>query len=101
MALPISKEKAAEWKQTILQQKASGKSICQWCREKRIIPRSFYYWRSKFFPKPINKSSFTELTDNRKPGITIEYRKVCISLDQNFDLTALKQCLAVIRELKC
>ena len=101
MALALSKEKAEEWKELIRQQKSSGKGVYQWCKEKQIQPRNFYYWRAKFFPKILNKSSFTELTDHIKPGITIEYRKVRISLEKNFDLTTLKQCLNAIREIKC
>ena len=102
MALALSKEKVEEWKELICQQKSSSKGIYQWCKEKQIQLRNFYYWRSKFFPKTIDKSSFTELTDHIiKPGITIEYRKVRIRLDKNFDLTTLKQCLNVIREIKC
>lgn len=101
MSLTNSQKERAKWKDKIVQQQNSNKNISQWCKENQILPRSFYYWRSKIYPKPIDRSSFTELTDSAKPGITIEYRGIRISIDKNFDLTVLKQCLNAIREIKC
>jgi len=101
MPQPISQEKRAEWKDKIIQQKKSGKNINQWCLENRVHPRAFYYWKSKFFPKIIDRSCFTELTNIKDTGITIEYQEVRIFIDRNFDLTTLKHCLVALRGMKC
>lgn len=97
MTLPISQEKQEEWKNKIQQQKTSGKSVSDWCRENQIKPKVFYYWRSKFFPAILQRSSFTELTSSRNTGIVIECGGVRICLEKHFDLTTLKHCLTALR----
>lgn len=101
MPQPISKKEKNKWKDKIHQQKISGKSILAWCRENQIHPRSFYYWRSKLFPKIIDRSCFTELADDKNSNIMIEYQGVHINLDKNFNSETLKKCLIVLRGIQC
>ncbi len=101
MSLTTSQEKTAEWKDKIHQQKISGRSILAWCRENQILPRSFYYWRSKLFPKIIDRSCFTELADNKSSDIMIEYQGAHINLDKDFNSETLKKCLIVLRGIQC
>ena len=101
MPQPISQEKRVEWKDKIHQQKISGKGVAEWCRENQVHLRSFYYWRSKFFPKIIDRSCFSELTNSNSTGIAIEYQGVHIYLEKHFDLVTLKNCLTTLRGIKC
>jgi len=101
MPQPISKNARIKWEEKINQQKASGKSILAWCRENQIHPRSFYYWRSKLFPKIIDRSCFTELVDDKSSDIMIEYQGAYINLDKDFNPEILKKCLIVLRGIQC
>jgi hypothetical protein len=101
MQHPIYLEKKAEWEDKIRQQEVSGKRVTQWCQENQIDRRRFYYWKSKFFPKIIDRSCFTELTNGKSTGIIIEYQGVRICLDKHFDSVTLKNCLTVLKRIKC
>ena len=101
MSKPKDHQKKAEWEDKISQQKASGKSIAEWCRDNQVHPRSFYYWRLRCFPKDIDRSCFTELTNEKSTGISIEYQGIRIFLDKDFDLITLKNCLTALRGIKC
>ena len=97
-----SQEKRLEWEERIRQQRESGLSIGKWCQQNQIVPRHFYYWRDRLSPKPeLNRSSFIELSQTKRPGICIEYHGLRIHLDKHFDPLMLKRCLAVLKELKC
>lgn len=97
MSKPISLEKRTEWEEKFRQQRESGFSIDRWCRENRIPPHTFYYWKERLFPKSLTGHlSFTELCNAKTTGITIEYRNLRICLDKQFDLIVLKQCLSVL-----
>lgn len=36
-----------EWRKLILDQKASGKTIREWCKEQGCLENRFYYWQHK------------------------------------------------------
>jgi hypothetical protein len=101
MSASAYKQQENKWKKLILQQKNSGQTITQWCLENKILLRSFFYWRSKVYPKPFDRSCFTELKNNKGTGITIEYHDICIRIDNHFDPETLKNCLTVLRGIKC
>lgn len=103
MSKPLSPEKRQEWKENILKQRESGTSIERWCNENNIAPHNFYYWRDKLFPKtsPLNRSCFTELIEEKRTWIVIEYKDIRIHLDQQFSPSILKRCLEVLKEIKC
>ena len=97
MSKPILLEKRTEWEEKFRQQRESGFSIYRWCRENQIPPHIFYYWKERLFPKSLTSHlSFTELSNAKTTGITIEYRNLRICLDKRFDLIVLKQCLSVL-----
>lgn len=100
MVTSFSAAQKEEWKNKILQQKNSNQSITQWCLDNNIHPRRFYYWRSKLFPDCVDRSSFTELSNNRNTGITIECREISIHLEKSFDYETLKECLSILRSIK-
>lgn len=103
MPKPFSLQRHQEWKERILEQRASGFSIQRWCSQNDITIHSFYYWKQKLFPKAnIDKSCFKEITPEAgHSGITIKYLDFSINIDQKFDVYTLKECLEVLKELKC
>ena len=100
-----SKNQEKLWKNRILQQRSSGKAISEWCKEKNIRPRSFYYWRVKIFPKKIDRFNFVELKNTTKTSndknIVIKYHEAEISVENDFDIILLQNCLKAIRGIKC
>jgi predicted AAA+ superfamily ATPase len=102
MTKAVSPEKRLEWKEKILRQKESGLSIAKWCLQNQVVLQSFYYWKAQIFPKSaLGRESFTELVDEKETGIFIEYQKVRIYLDKNFDSSILKRCLLALKEISC
>jgi hypothetical protein len=102
MVESLSEERKQKWRDKFQKQKASGLSIKQWCRENQITTQAFYYWRVRLFPKQaLNRSQFTEITDSKDIGLSIEYKGIYIHLTKHFDSLTLKKCLAVLKEIKC
>ena len=102
MSKPPSSEKQLEWEEKFSKQRESGLSIDRWCRENQVPPHAYYYWKERLFPKPpSSRLSFTELSNAKETGITIEYRNLRIRLDKHFDPAVLKQCLSVLMEIRC
>lgn len=101
MPQPVSEEVKEKWKNLVIEQRQSGLSIAEWCRQKEIVVHTFYYWRDKFLPKSqLNRSAFSEITDRKRcqKGITLEYQGVRILLEQDFDPSILKRCIEVLKE---
>ena len=97
MAKPFSQEQREEWVGKIQNQQNSGLSIQKWCQINQISPHIFYYWKKRLISKTsLDQSSFTELVD-KGCTFTIEYQNVRVHIESS----TLKQCLAVLRELKC
>jgi len=107
MSQAFSEEKKQQLKEDILKQRESGLSVEKWCRKNNIAAHTFYYWQKKLFPKILDRSAFTEISNEsavcntRKTGVMIEYQEILIHLDRRFDLPTLKQCLEVLKEVKC
>ena len=56
------KQKREEWGNRIKEQKESGKSILQWCKEKGINPSRFHHWKKYLnMTAPKNPSSFSRV----------------------------------------
>lgn len=110
MPQPLSEESKDQWKKNILKQRESGLSIACWCRNNNIADHSFYYWQRKFSLTTIlDRSSFTEISDQKQigtsdlkgAGIIIEYQGMRIHLEQQFETSVLKQCIEVLKETMC
>ncbi len=102
MPQPSSSEKVLEWEEKIRQQKLSGLSIENWCRQNKVTACSFHYWKKRLLaPEHLSCSSFTELKDQNKTDITIQYNGICLRVDKHFEPSTLKACLAMLMELKC
>ena len=85
MPQPEREEKQREWKILIEQQRQSGLSIEKWCLQSKIHPHVFHYWKSKLFPKQLEKSSFTELHSTRLDAMILQVKglHIRISADCN------------------
>lgn len=102
MPKPVSSEKKLEWAEKIRTQKESGLSIERWCNQNQIRPHIFHYWKEQLFPKPLPRHlNFSELSNAKETGIVIEHGNLRIRLDKHFDPCILKQCLALLMEIKC
>jgi len=99
--MSFSEKQKTEWKSKIIQQQNSKQSISKWCRENHTNLRKFHYWKSKLLNPKIDRSDFSELLNNNSIGISIEYRGAHIHLDKHFDIAILKNCLLILREIKC
>jgi len=95
----------SEWKLNLEQWQSSGLTIADWCRERNIPVRVFYYWRKKLMLSSKialeKKSSFIELRDNQSTisGITIEYCGVILHLAKDFHSGSLINCLQTLRKI--
>lgn len=101
-----SPEKAQKWREHILKQEKSSSSISSWCHQNNISTHVFHYWRNKLYPKrdrkvDLSRNCFTELIDRQGTGITLECQDIRIHLDKQFDPSTLKQCLKILKEIKC
>lgn len=97
MPKPTSPEKKLEWHENIRKQRESGLSIQKWCDENRIPVHIFHYWKKRLSPVHIDRNAFTELVDQQGCSIDIQYQGAQLRLTAS----TLKQCLCVLRELKC
>lgn len=97
------------WKQRVLEWKASGKSPAAWSKENKIPYTTLLGWRNRFkksdesqaITKPC--TGFIELKDqtSQNSGISLEYHGIKIHLDSEFNSIVLKQCLACLRGTLC
>lgn len=102
MPKPVPTEKRIEWEAKIRQQRESGLSIDQWCRQNQMTSWSFRYWKNRLQPKSeLTRSCFTELPIDQGTGISIEYQGIRILLDKSFDPATLRNCLSALRGLQC
>ena len=101
MPIPTSEEKQLEWKNLIEKQRQSVFSIEKWCLQNQIRPYIFHYWKSKFFPKPLQKSSFTELNVKHADMLSLQARGLYVRMSNDCDPHLRKQLLALFAELPC
>jgi len=58
-------EEVSLWKQRILERKANGQTILEWCREHNVTEGSYHYWRRQVIKA---EGSATEHTVNANVG---------------------------------
>lgn len=101
MPAPTSEGKKLEWKNRIEEQRQSGLSIEGWCLKNQIRPHTFHYWREKLSPKPLQKSSFTELHIKRPDAVSLQTRGIHIRIDGDSDPHFRKKLFALFMEASC
>lgn len=99
--MPRSEKKQLEWKSLIEQQRESGLSIEKWCAQNHTHPHVFHYWKSKLFPKQLQKSSFTELNIKRADTISLQARGLYIRMCSDCDPGLRRQIFALMAEVTC
>lgn len=102
MSNPTSEEKQFKWKNLIEQQRQSGLSIDKWCLQNQIRSHVFHYWKTKLFPKQLQKTSFTELNIKRPPDtISLQTRGLRVHIAEDCDPHMRKQLFALLGEWSC
>lgn len=91
-----------EWLEKITQQKNSGKSASQWCRENGFSYQTFLSWRKRLCFLEIEKQSpFIELFENSSEPtwmeITIHGAKLVLA--KKFNRETLIRLIEVLREM--
>lgn len=88
-----------EWKAVVEEWQVSGLSSRKWCQERKIHNSTFHYWKKLFSPvsKP-SRSSFLELSEEKKSRIEMELGGVKIYAESGFDENLLVHCLKVLKK---
>ncbi len=99
------------WKQKLLEWKASGKNSRAWSEENNIPYTTLLRWKRRFEdphknypPKPKSSSTgFVELKDTTPSdsGVSLEYHDIKIFLQPGFNSVVLKQCLNCLGGIVC
>jgi hypothetical protein len=77
------------------------KSIHKWCQQNQIPQTTFHYWKEKFSPKQLQKSSFAELNIKRGSAISLQAPGLYIRLGSDCDPSLRKQLFALFGEMAC
>lgn len=101
MPNPSSENNQIEWKNRIEEQRQSGLSINKWCQQNQIPPTSFHYWKEKFSPKQLQKSSFAELSIKRADAISLQARGLHVRIGSDCDPILRKQLFVLFAEAAC
>lgn len=67
-----SKQVLDRWKELILKQKESKTEVSAFCREEKITPAQFYYYRVKFFPETKTSKKLIPIKIKSEPKIIIK-----------------------------
>lgn len=101
-------KKYPNWKEKVHEWEISGKSANVWCKENQIPTTTLVGWKKRLIHSSKNqrlesKKPFIELKDSSSSnsGIVLECHGVKIHLEQGFNNTVLKQCLACLGGLAC
>jgi hypothetical protein len=91
-----------QWSERIEQQRASGKSVAQWCRDQDICYQTFLNWRKRLSQVQVMKSSpFVEIFEESSEPTWMEIttRGAKLVLARKFNRDSLMRLLQVLREL--
>lgn len=96
-----SETKQLEWKNLVEQQISSGLSIEKWCQQNQIRPCVFHYWKSKLFPKQLQKSSFTQLNVKQPDAISLQAPGLHIRVGSDCNPALRRQLIVLLAETLC
>lgn len=100
-------EKAEHWKSLLQEQSASGLSGADFCRERKLEIKRFYWWKrrlGKSGPERAPRRGFVELRTGIWPlglgsGVSIHLDgRTSIRVERGFDPATLKAVLAAVGE---
>ena len=89
------------WLARIEQQRQSGLSMKEWCRENNIPVSTFYYWNEKLFPRVLQKSNFTELAKKKPETVSLQARGLSVRIDSNCAPEIRRQLFLLFGEMPC
>ncbi len=83
----------AEWKQ-------SGKSVSQFCRDKKLKTTTFHGWQKRYNRKTqsLIEVPMKRPLDKEMGSIELQWKSYRIKLDRNFDIITLKKLLQTLEE---
>ena len=88
------------WKELVEQQKKSSLTVRQWCQNNDIPITTFYGWKRRLVSiPPLQRESFAELP-SVDACFVIEMGRCRVSMS-HADMEMLKQCLQVMKSLRC
>jgi transposase-like protein len=93
----MAKKEKANWEEIILEQKNSGSSIKDFCRDKGIHQNTFYLNRKK-----LGNTGFAKITpvkgkaESQTEAITIKYKELSIIVNANSNIKAVKDILVIL-----
>lgn len=104
MSSRLTPEQKQEWRDRVESWRSSNKSAAKWCRENNVDYDKFIYWKGRFLPNNISKSTrtgFLEIPEEKTSGagITIEYQGFHIHLSKQFDQSVLQALLSSMRRV--
>lgn len=93
------------WEERLADQKTSGKSIRNWCKENSIKENRFYYWRRELQPETIKKPVVKKPKwlpleiekTNPSPALTVHIGQAKIEIPKDFDQYHLKEIIQVLQ----
>ena len=91
-------QKEEYWNGVLDEQKASGKSVAQFCREHGLAAWKFYYWRNRQ-GRQSSPSGFMEVIIDEVPiksGVSLRLGQVNVDLDRDFDTACLHRLLQTL-----
>jgi len=101
-------DEVAQWKQRIIERKAKGQTITDWCTEHNVTKGSYQYWRRKVTEATTdtittNTESITfaklKTTSLIKPSLQVTWQDVSIQLSNNQEAHIAAEVIACLRKL--
>ena len=92
---------AEQWQEIITRQKASGETVCAYCRKQNLCEKSFYFWRRRlgkrtgpklkdFIRMPVPVKSNKESLRIKTPG------GYCLEVPEGMGVTFVKNMIAAL-----
>lgn len=96
-------DRASNWQKFVQEQAESGLNAASFCKDRRINPQRFYFWRRRFKGDPDatkGPGAFLELVPSSKDhgsGIRIRVaERFSIELERHFDPRTLRDAIDVL-----
>lgn len=87
----------SQWEKWIKEQSASGISIAEYCRQKKISDKGFYNWRSRLRENNQSKGSFVEISHSQERNYKLILSSgIEVRVPENFKEESLKRLIEVL-----
>ena len=98
-------DRAAQWRKWFEEQRSSGLTVTDWCRDRGIEKNTFYGWRKRLAEAPVcdvnSSAQFISLSVDSIPpasaaGLTVRVGRVSVEIASGFDRRLLADVLSVL-----